>query len=389
MTNFLIKLAKKNAKDAEDERRKIGSMASIIGIGVNLILSIIKLIIGLLISSLGVIADAFNNITDTVSSIITLVSFNLADLPPDKEHPYGHGRIEYIAGLIVAFIVMLVGFQFIISSVKEIIHPKRVRFEWISFIILSLSIFFKLWLGFFNKHLSEKINSKGLKALSLDALGDVLTTTVVVVSLVVGNYTSLPIDGYIGIVVSLLIIYNGYNIVKETISPLIGESASKEVIKGIKNDVLSYDYITGTHDLFIHSYGENKTMAVIDVEFPASLDIVKVYDEITRAERELGQKYNMTLIIHMDPLEKESDARYNMRKEIKGILTRYPLYKSMHAFNIFEEDGIEIVEFDMVVHGDKIKGIVNKEAIIENSIKILNKRFPKKKFRITLDIDYH
>lgn len=389
MTRFLIKLATKKATNEEGRRLNIGYMASIVGILTNILLSIIKLLIGFMISSIGVIADGFNNATDTLSSVITLVGFKLANMPPDKEHPYGHGRIEYISGLIVAFLVMLVGFQFILSSFKEIINPTQVEFELISFIILLISILFKIWLAFFNKKLGDMINSKSLKAVALDSLGDVLTTTVVVISLLVGRFTTLPIDGIIGIVVALLIIYNGFNMVKETMSPLIGEAPSREMIEGIERDVLSYRYVTGVHDLLIHSYGENKTMAVIDAEFPAKLDIVEVYEEIRRAERELGKKYGLTLVIHMDPLGKESETRYTIRKEIKSILKQYPVYKSMHDFNIIETDDIDIIEFDMVILGKKLMKETNIQNIKKHTEQLLKKKFPDQDFNITIDVDYH
>lgn len=389
MTRFLIKLATKKATNEEGRRLNIGYMASIVGILTNILLSIIKLLIGFMISSIGVIADGFNNATDTLSSVITLVGFKLANMPPDKEHPYGHGRIEYISGLIVAFLVMLVGFQFILSSFKEIMNPTQVEFELISFIILLISILFKIWLAFFNKKLGDMINSKSLKAVALDSLGDVLTTTVVVISLLVGRFTTLPIDGIIGIVVALLIIYNGFNMVKETMSPLIGEAPSREMIEGIERDVLSYRYVTGVHDLLIHSYGENKTMAVIDAEFPAKLDIVEVYEEIRRAERELGKKYGLTLVIHMDPLGKESETRYTIRKEIKSILKQYPVYKSMHDFNIIETDDIDIIEFDMVILGKKLMKETNIQNIKKHTEQLLKKKFPDQDFNITIDVDYH
>ncbi|MGO1468467.1 MAG: cation diffusion facilitator family transporter [Tissierella sp.] len=389
MTNFLIKLATKDIKDPKEKRQRIGYMASIVSIIINIILSVLKLTIGLIISSISVIGDGFNNVTDTLSSIITLIGFKVAHLPPDKEHPYGHGRVEYITGLIVSFLVMLVGFQFIISSFKEILNPTRVKFELGLFTLLILSIIFKVWLSYFNKKLSEKINSTSLKAVAIDSLGDVLTTSVVVLSLLFGRFTSIPIDGYMGVVVALLIIYNGYNIIKETVSPLIGEAPSIELIRGIEGDVLSYKYISGVHDLHIHSYGENKRIAVIDAEFSAQLDIVKVYGEIVKAEREIGEKYGLNLVIHMDPLDKESDARYNTRKKVQKTLKEYEFYKSMHDFDIRKEDGRNIIEFDMVIYGQRLKKSDKREDIRREIEKSLKEKFPKYNFHITLDIEYH
>ena len=226
MTDFLLKLATKGNKDYTDKkiRGRIGYISGIVGLFVNLLLSVLKLVIGLMTSSIAVTADAFNNLSDAASSIMTIVGFKLSNAPPDKEHPYGHGRIEYLIALMIAFMVMIVGFQFIKSSINRIINPKTIKFEWISFILLVISISFKLWLSFFNKNLGNKISSSALKATAIDALGDVFTTSVVAFSLLVSFVSDYPIDGYIGVLVSILILYSGFSLVKETISPLIGEA---------------------------------------------------------------------------------------------------------------------------------------------------------------------
>lgn len=391
MTNFLLKLARgeKGEYADKDIRLRIGYMASIVGLVVNMILSVIKLLIGFTISSIGVIADGFNNITDGASSIITLVGFKMSSKPPDKDHPYGHGRIEYVSALMVAFLVMLVGFQFIVSSAKKIINPTPVHFQTIPFIILILSILFKIWLSVFNKGVGKEINSKSLKATGVDAMGDVLTTSVVVVSIFASQYTTIPLDGIIGVVVSLLIIYAGYNLVKDTISPLIGEAPPKDLIDNINSEVMNYDYITGVHDLVIHTYGENKTMAVIDAEFPANIDIVKVHEEITRAEREIGEKYNLTLVIHMDPLGEESKERYELRNEIKRIIKQNPAYMSMHDFNIIEENSQEIAEFHIVVNGEKLEKHENENTIKEDLEVMLDNSCSKIKCNVIVDIEYN
>lgn len=390
MTNFLLKLVTKSNSDYNDKetRLKVGYMASIVGLVANIILSIIKLTIGFMISSIGVIADGFNNVTDSSSAIITLVGFKLSSKPPDKDHPYGHGRLEYIAALIVAFMVVLVGFQFIKSSFSKILNPSAVSFELIPFIILILSIGVKIWLSIFSKKVGEKINSKSLKAAGIDAMGDVLTTSVVVLSIFLGQFTTLPLDGIIGVVVSLLIIYSGYSLVKETVSPLIGEAPSKELIDAINQEVMSYDYITGVHDLAIHSYGEGKTMAVIDAEFPANVDILKIHDVITQAEREIGAKYNLTLVIHMDPLGKESKERYELRNEIKHIIKENPIYVSMHDFEILEEDGEEIAEFHIVVDGNEMGKNETMESIKEDVENVLKERCAKIICNVIVDIQY-
>ncbi|TJX15425.1 cation transporter [Tissierella creatinini] len=390
LTDYLLKMTLKGNNDYtnKDTRIKVGYLASIVGLIINILLSIIKLSIGLLISSVSVIADAINNLSDTASSIITIVGFNLSAKPADKEHPYGHGRLEYIAALMVAFMVILVGFQFIQTSYDRIVNPVPVKFELFSFIILIISIGSKVWLSAFNKNLGDKINSAGLKATAQDALGDVMTTSVVVLSIVLGQFTTLPIDGIVGIIVSLLIMYNGYNLVKDTISPLIGEAPDEDLIKNIYEDVGSYDYITGSHDLLIHTYGAGKTMATIDVEFPAEVDVIEIHDVIDQMEREVGEKYDLTLVVHMDPLGPESKERFKLRQEIKKIIKKEPIVKSMHDFQILEDDKKEIIEFHVVVDGNLLNKEDTDDSIKESMEGIIEEKCIGMKCNIIVDIEY-
>ncbi len=390
-TNWLINLTLKEDRDYQNPatRRKIGYLAGILGVVVNLLLTIIKITIGLMISSIGVVADGVNNMADSASSVVTLVGFKISGMPADKEHPYGHGRVEYISALIVAFMVILVGVQFIRSSVERILEPVAVQFETVSFAILTVSILFKVWLALFNKNLGDKINSQGLKATSADAMGDVLITSVVVLSIFFGQFTDFPIDGVVGVLVSLFIIYAGYNLVKDTVSPLIGEAPSDELIQSVYKDVMDYEYITGAHDLLIHSYGAGRTMATVDVEFPATMDVVTIHDVIDRAEREMGEKYNMTLVIHMDPLGPESIERYELRKRVKKIIKSDERILSIHDFQILEEKDDRIIEFHAVVTDDKLS--VDKEYLelrreMESSVEESIDGF---KCRIVLDIDFN
>lgn len=391
MTKFLLNLAIKDSRDYEDPdtRLRIGYLAGIVGLLINISLSIIKLTIGFMISSIGVIADGFNNVADTASSIVTLLGFKVANLPPDKEHPYGHARAEYVSALIVALLVISVGFQFIKSSYERIVNPKIVKFEIISFSILLISIFFKLWMSHFNKVLGEKINSSSLRATAADAMGDVLTTSIVVLSLVIGRYTSLPIDGLMGLLVAFLIVYSGYGLVRDTVSALIGEAPPKELINSIYEDILSYDYITGAHDLVIHSYGVGRKMATIDVEFPSDIDVVTIHDVIDAAERELGEKYKMTLVIHMDPLDPESKERYELRNKIKRLIRKNPNVRSMHDFVILDSDNNEkIIEFHLVVDGNKLGRDDTEEAIRVEMEEIIEKHCRGKTCSIIVDIEY-
>lgn len=389
MTNFLLKLAVKseNYKD-EDTRTKVGYLASVVGLVANIILAVMKLSIGFLISSIGVIADGFNNLIDSSSSVITLIGFKLSSMPPDREHPHGHGRAEYIGALIVSFLVIFMGLQFIKSSVERVLNPKVVEFEIIPFIFLVLSIGVKVWLALFNRDLAKKINSKSLKAVYTDAVGDVLITSVVVLSIFFGQFTTLPIDGIIGVVISLLILYSGYSLVRETISPLIGEAPSKELQKAISREVLSLDYITGVHDLVIHNYGEGKTMAIIDAEFPSNIDILKIHDIIDNGERDIGERYNLTLVIHMDPLGPESKERYELRNKIKHIIKENSIYKSMHDFHILDEGDETLVEFHVVVDGNLLEKEDNPKIVKEEIEDLVKDRCEDLECNIIVDVEY-
>lgn len=367
LTNYLLNIATKGNKDYTDKkiRGRIGYISGMVGLVVNISLSIIKLIIGLIISSIAVTADAFNNLSDAASSVITIVGFKLSSAPPDKKHPYGHGRIEYLAALMIAFMVMIVGFQFIKSSFNRIINPQPIRFQWVSFILLIISISFKVWLSCFNKNLGNKISSTALKATATDALGDVFTTSVVALSLVLSLITDYPIDGYIGVLVSIMILYSGFTLVKETISPLIGESPDHELIMAINKGVLSYDYILGVHDLIIHNYGPGRIMATIDAEIPAYIDVVTIHNIIDQAERELGERYDLHLSIHMDPIGLEPKETIKIRNEIKHIMNDCEYVKSMHDLNIIECDGKKTVIFHLVIDGNDISKEFSEDEIKE------------------------
>ena len=291
LSNFLIRRFIKNSDNIADNKVRIayGNLGGIVGICVNSLLFLIKLFVGIFAGSVAIMADAFNNLSDAASSVITIIGFKMANKPADAEHPFGHGRIEYLSALIVSFMVMLVGFQFVKTSFSKILNPEAVKFEFIPFILLLISIGFKLWLSKFNKNLGNKINSSALKAAGTDALGDVFTSSTVVISFLAAKFTTLPIDGYIGILVALAIIYSGFTLINETISPLLGEAPDPELVNNIIEMVLSYENIIGVHDLIIHNYGPGRVMASIHAEIPADINIMTIHDIIDKAEREISE----------------------------------------------------------------------------------------------------
>jgi len=390
LTDWLLKKVLNDNTNFQDPivRQRVGYLAGVVGVIVNVILSVIKIIIGLLISSISVLADGVNNLSDSASSITTLIGFKISNSPADKEHPYGHGRVEYIAALIVSFMVILVGLQFTTSSIDRIRNPKPVDFEIISFSILIISILSKVWLAIFNRKLSEKINSTGLKATATDAFGDVLITSVVVLSIALSQVTTFPIDGIVGLIVSFFIIYQGIGLIKYTIGPLIGQAPSREMVQNIYEDLKKYDYITGAHDLLIHSYGEGKYMGTVDVEFPADIDVITIHNVIDKAEKELGEKYNISLVIHMDPLEKETKERYELRKSIKDIIKKDERVESMHDFRVLEDEHGEYIELHVVINGEKI----DKEEINEKIKQEIEQRIESisngLRVRVIIDIDF-
>lgn len=275
MTEFLVKHFVKQYEQTEKEevRTSYGVLASMVGICCNILLFAAKLFIGLLVNSVSVMADAFNNLSDAASSIIGFIGVRMAGKPADDDHPFGHGRIEYISAFIVAFLVIQVGFSLFKSSVGKILHPEDMTFKWISVIILLLSIGVKFWLSAFNRKLGMRINSKVMLATAADAMGDVITTGAATLSLVIFGIWGLNIDGITGLLVSLAVLFAGYSIAKDTLAPLIGEAIPPEVYKDISNFVESFDGILGTHDLIVHNYGPSKSMASIHAEVSASTDI--------------------------------------------------------------------------------------------------------------------
>ena len=375
LSNFLIRRFIKNSDNIADNKVRIayGNLGGKVGLFVNSLLFLIKLFVGIFAGSVAIMADAFNNLSDAASSVITIIGFKMANKPADAEHPFGHGRIEYLSALIVSFMVMLVGFQFVKTSFSKILNPEAVKFEFIPFILLLISIGFKLWLSKFNKNLGNKINSSALKAAGTDALGDVFTSSTVVISFLAAKFTTLPIDGYIGILVALAIIYSGFTLIKETISPLLGEAPDPELVNNINEMVLSYENIIGVHDLIIHNYGPGRVMASIHAEIPADINIMTIHDIIDKAEREISEKLGVYLVVHMDPICVDTDEILSTRKYIEAILKTYSIVKSYHDFRIIGDGNNKNIIFDVVVDSKEFTSNFQSEHLkenIEHSVKI-------------------
>lgn len=354
MAELLAKLFIKDYKNTKNPsvRAAYGELSGGVGIVVNLLLTAAKFFVGTITGSISVSADAVNNLSDAGSSVITLAGFKMAKKPADKDHPYGHGRIEYITALIVSFLILLMGFELLKSSVDKIRHPEPVTYSTVALVILLLSIGMKLWLAYFNHRLGKKIDSAATKAVVTDSLSDTAATAVALAALVISKFTDIPIDGWFGIVVALFIFRSGLEILKDTIALLLGKPPEREFFEEIENAILSYDGIVGVHDLIIHDYGPGRTFASAHAEVPANVDIMQSHDTVDLIERDLFQKYGMLISIHMDPVIVD-DARIDTLKSMcAAVLAEVEASVTFHDFRVVEGPTHTNLIFDVVVpHG--------------------------------------
>lgn len=351
MTEFLVKRFVKDYEEVEkvSVRTAYGVLASIVGIFCNVFLFLVKLAVGIVTNSVSVMADAFNNLSDAGSSIISFVGVKMAEKPADEAHPFGHGRIEYIAALIVSFLVLEVGFTFLKDSIAKIRTPDTLHFQLLSVVILLLSILVKIWLGLFNRKLGKMIDSKVMQAVFTDSMGDVLTTSATIVSLVFFGITGWNIDGIIGIGVALVVMWAGVGIARDTLEPLIGEAVDPEIYHKIQKFVEGYEGIEGTHDLIVHNYGPGRSMASIHAEVPNDVNIEISHEIVDKIERDALEKLGMMLVVHMDPIETKNEMVLRVKKAAEDILRNIDPHCSIHDFRMTDgKDNINLI-FDMLV----------------------------------------
>lgn len=351
MTDFLVRHFVKDYEEVEkvSVRTAYGVLASAAGIFCNVILFIVKCVTGFMLHSVAVMADAFNNLSDAGSSIIGLVGVKMASKPADRDHPFGHGRIEYIAALVVSFLVIEVGFTFLKDAVQKIRTPEELKFHAVSVMILVLSIGVKLWLGIFNRKLGRRISSQVMLATAADAMGDVITTSATILSLLFWRITGINIDGFVGLGVSLVVMWAGIGIAKDTLEPLIGKPADPEECKRITEFVEKYDGIVGSHDLIVHNYGPGRSMASIHAEVPNDVDIEVSHEIIDRIERDAAKRLGIFLVIHMDPVETKDEHVLFVKKQVLQILDALDPAVSIHDFRMVDgEEQVNLI-FDMVV----------------------------------------
>ena len=354
MTKLLLRLFVRDHENTENAavRTACGLLSSWVGIVCNALLCAAKLTIGIVSGSVSITADAVNNLSDAAASVVTLLGFKLASKPADDEHPYGHDRIEYLAGLAVAVLILIIGFELVKSSVDKILHPTAVEFSPALVIVLVLSILGKLWLAIFNRTLGKKIRSSALIAASADSRNDVLATSAVLLACVIGKATGLMLDGYIGLLVAVFILCSGIGIIKDTIDPLLGAAPDEELVHRIAGIVTAQEKVLGVHDLIIHDYGPGRRFASLHAEMDAQQDVLESHEIIDDLERLVKQELNVELVIHFDPVVTDDEERNTMRNQIEQIVREIDERLSIHDFRMVRGVGHTNVIFDMVVPFD-------------------------------------
>jgi len=387
MTSLLLKLFVKNYKDTSDNtvREKYGVLGGTVGIVTNIILACAKLIIGTFSGSISITADAVNNFSDAGSSIITLIGFKMANKPADTSHPFGHGRIEYISGLIVAFIVLIFGVELMKSSVERIINPTEIIYSTWAIVVLVLSIAGKLWLGLFNKKLGKAINSTAMTAVFTDCLSDSGATLVTIISMLLARFADLNIDGILGAIVAVIIIIAGINIIKDTLSPLLGEAPDKELVENLAETILSFDKVVGIHDLIIHNYGSVKTFGSVHVEVPADEDVLLTHEIMDNIELEIKKKFGIELVAHCDPIETNNESVSQQKTMLIEIIRKINEKLTIHDFRMVSGPTHTNLIFDVVVPYD-VK-MSEEETITKISEKV-KEHNPQYNCVITVDRDY-
>ena len=386
MTNMLIKFFIKNSEETNNPsvREKYGMLSGGVGIFCNILLFIGKLSVGLISASISIMADAFNNLSDAASSVVTLVGFKMAGRPADDQHPFGHGRIEYISGLIISTVVMMMGLEFVKSSIEKIINPASIEIGIYSIIILLMSILLKLWMSIFNKKIGDRINSSTIKAISMDSLADVAATATALIGAIISYMCGVYVDGYAGVLVALFIIYTGFTTARETLSPLLGQAPDKEFVDKIEKKVLSYDNIVGVHDLIVHNYGFNNSLVSLHAEVPCDINILKIHETIDTVERDIKKDFNCDIVIHMDPIATDDNAVNSVKHEIESIVKSIDERLNIHDFRMVQADSFTNLIFDLVVphmfelKDDEIESIINEKIIALNS-----------SYRLVLNIDMY
>ncbi|MBO5321349.1 MAG: cation transporter [Clostridia bacterium] len=355
MTELIVKLFIKNSDDIKDNtvRKAYGTLGGFVGIICNLILCVIKITVGLISGSISIMADGFNNLSDMGSSLITIIGFKIAGKPADKDHPFGHGRIEYISAFIVAVLILIVGVDLLESSVSALINnSKAPTYSALAIIVLAVSVLIKFWMFLFNKKLSNKISSEVLFATAKDSLNDAIATAVILLSVAVTKFVTLPfnLDALMGILVALFILWSGINSARDTLNEILGKPPEKELIEELESIIMSFKEFVGIHDLIVHNYGVGRQFASVHVEVPQDIDIVKCHEQVDLCEKLVGEQLNLTLVIHMDPIDINNEAVNDTKQKLSDAIKVIDENLTLHDFRMtpLSEKRTNLI-FDVVV----------------------------------------
>lgn len=349
MITFLSKIFIRETADKAKIRREYGMLCGLVGIFLNILLFLGKFFAGTISKSIAITADAFNNLSDAASSVVTLVGFKLAGAKPDSEHPFGHGRIEYVSGLVVSAAILLMAYELLRDSIAKILNPEETEFSALIVVILAVSILVKLYMYYYNSSVAKKIDSAAMKATATDSLSDTCATAVVLVATVVGHFTGLAIDGYCGALVGLFILYAGIRSAKETLDPLLGQAPEGEFVQQIDKIVMAHEEICGIHDLVVHDYGPGRRMVSLHAEVPAEGNILEIHDIIDNIENELQEKLGCEATIHMDPIVTSDEHVSELKAAVASIIKGIDPAVDMHDFRVVAGPTHTNLIFDVLV----------------------------------------
>ncbi len=378
MIKLLVKTFVKDSENTGDKtvRQNYSILGGIIGAVCNIFLFVLKLVIGTIMNSIAITSDAFNNLSDMGSCIVAIIGAKMANRLPDREHPFGHGRFEYISSLIVSFIIMLVGFELFKGGIDKIRNPEELNFSVPMTIILAASVLVKLWMYFCYNHIAKKINSPVMKATAQDSINDVISTSAVIAATIIGYFLPFQIDGIIGVIVSIIIMYSGFNLAKDTIDLLLGTPPSRETIDAITTMVLSDDIIVGTHDLIVHDYGPGRVFASVHAEVPDNADVVQVHEVIDEIERKIFHELGIMTVIHTDPIAVDNEYVNSLKEMVYKCVVAADSTATIHDFRITDgENRINLI-FDMVISSTHKPAEVNKiTELVKERIRREDERF--------------
>lgn len=370
MVQFLVRHFVPNFENVSDPkvRSRYGTLSGTVGIICNLILFCVKFAAGAVSGAVSVMADAFNNLSDAGSSVVTLIGFKMAEKPADPDHPFGHGRIEYLSGLFVSVVILLMGVELLKGSVDKILHPEAIEVTLFSICVLVLAILLKFWMAHFNRILGNRISSEAMKASAADSMSDCIATAAVLFGMIFCYFTSWNIDGYIGVLVSFFVLKAGYDSAKDTIQPLLGTPPDPELVSAMEQFVLESNMVLGIHDMVVHDYGPGRLMVSLHAEVDSTNDIMEIHEEIDRIETAMNQKFHCETTIHMDPIVVHDKAVNEAREAVGRIVADMNTEWQFHDFRMVKGQKNSNVIFDLVIPADQMKDAAEIEAKVAERI---------------------